>query len=59
MTIYEILAWIIVTIICLIVAPFMTIGVIFIGAGWKILGFISVLIGIIHMIFKIILAITN
>lgn len=46
-------AWIILTFICLILAPFMTIGIIFIGAGWKILGYIFIIIGIIHAFSKL------
>ena len=52
---WEIVAMVILIIIGLILAPFMTIGVIFIMAGgaWKILGFISIVIGIIRMVGKL------
>jgi hypothetical protein len=49
MTMFQILAWIIITIVCFILAPFMTIGVIFIGADMPILGYIFILFGFIHM----------
>ena len=53
MTIFETLAWVIVTIICLVIAPFMTVGIIFIGAGWKFLGYIFIVLGIVHMFVRI------
>ena len=52
MTVFQILAWIILTAICFIFAPLMTIGIIFIGAGWIIAGYIFVMLGIIHMIIR-------
>lgn len=53
MTIFEILAWIIITGICFIFAPLMTIGIIFIGAKMKILGYIFLVAGVIHAFSKI------
>ncbi len=52
-----ILAWIIVTIIGLLIAPCMTIGIIFLNAGWGLigdgLGGLFILLGVIHMFYKI------
>lgn len=54
---FKILAYIIVIIICLLIAPFMTIGVIFLNTDWgiigKTLGFIFIFVGFIHCLFKI------
>ena len=54
---FSILAQIILIIICFIIAPFMTIGVIFLLANWGIIGNILFLIffilGIIHMLYKL------
>lgn len=54
---YNTLATIIILIICFIIAPFMTISMIFLFAGWGIIGkvlfLIFFIIGIIHMLYKI------
>lgn len=52
---WENLAIGIVIFICILFAPFITIGVIFVMAGgwWKLFGLISIIIGIVRMIGKI------
>ena len=50
---FVIMSWMIIAIISFIFAPLMTIGVIFLSAGWKIAGIIFILIGIIRMFYKI------
>lgn len=53
MTIFQILAWIIIAFVCFIFAPFMTIAIIFIGAQMKVLGYIFIFLGLINMVRKI------
>ena len=49
----QILAWLIVTAICFLFAPFMTIGFIFLFAKWKILGFIFIVLGIFRALIRL------
>jgi len=48
----QFLAWTIVFLICFVLAPFMTIGIIFLNVGWNILGTIFLIFGIIHLLAK-------
>ncbi len=57
--IFEILAWIFITIVCFIIAPFFTIAIIFIGAKMPILAVIFSIFGVIHMILKMVKIISN
>ena len=47
------LAWAIVFLICFALAPFMTIGIIFLNVGWNILGTIFLIFGIMHLLAKL------
>jgi hypothetical protein len=49
----QFLAWTIVFLICFVLAPFMTIGIIFLNVGWNILGTVFLILGIIHLLAKL------
>lgn len=53
MNIFKVLAIIFIAMMALMIAPLMTVGIIFILAGWKILGLIFIIFGIFHMWMKI------
>ena len=59
MSIFTILAWIIITIISFLLFPFMTIGVIFIGANMPILGTIFLVLGVIHGVYRLVIILEN
>ena len=57
--IFEILAWIIITIIGLIISPFFTIAIIFISAKMPILAVIFSIFGVLNMIRRIVIIIND
>jgi len=59
MSIFTILAWIIITIISFLLFPFMTIGVIFLGAGMNILAIIFLVLGMAHGVYKLVIILEN